>query len=300
MDNKDNQHVREVNRSFWEEHYTSGDFQYVSEHIFLTRGIGKGYDTQFRSGDPFQIRNLHLAYFVRGGIDNTVNLIRRHYTANQLMVATPDSILSQERRSDDFDMQVLQLSPDYVAELLNGNVPPAFANHMSEFTLTLCEEDSSAYLGLTAGLWRLIHARTKAPAAINACCTAILRFVHELTLSRVKVQNTEGSRNIVIFNRFIALVNERCDERRDMPFYADAIGLTKQHLSSIITATSGRTASSWIAEAILSRIKILLRHSDLTSAEISDRLNFSAPSHFARFFKHMTGMTPQEYKVTAK
>ena len=61
-------------------------------------------------------------------------------------------------------------------------------------------------------------------------------------------------------------------------------------------AASGRTASSWIDEALLSRIKILLRHSDLTSTEISDRLNFPASSHFARFFKRMTGITPQEYR----
>ena len=72
MAKKSNQEVREGSRSFWEEHHSSSEFQYVSERIFQTCGIGQGYDAQFSSGDPFQIRNLNLAYIVRGSIDNTV------------------------------------------------------------------------------------------------------------------------------------------------------------------------------------------------------------------------------------
>ena len=167
---------------------------------------------------------------------------------------------------------------------------------MSEFTLTPSESDIRTYRSLTASLWNLLHAGTEVTAAIDACCTAILQFVRELILSQMKIQKADGAHNLVIFNRFIALVNEHCEEHRDMPFYADAVGLTKQHLSTVITAASGRTASSWIDETLLSRIKTLLRHSDLTSAEIADRLNFPAPSHFARFFKRLTGMTPQAYR----
>ena len=33
-----------------------------------------------------------------------------------------------------------------------------------------------------------------------------------------------------------------------------------------------------------------------TCAEISDRLNFPAPSNFTRFFKRLTGLTPQAYR----
>ena len=35
---------------------------------------------------------------------------------------------------------------------------------------------------------------------------------------------------------------------------------------------------------------------DLKNYQISDELNFPNPSFFCKFFKRMTGMTPQEYQ----
>ena len=291
-----NQIIREVGQRFLEEHHSHPAVQYVSGQLLLTRGVGKRYDEQFSSGDPFQVRNLHLALVIGGSIDNTVNLLPRHLEKGDLLLMTPDSILTQTGRSDDFDMQVLQLSPDYVADLFRGSVPPVFSHRMRDFILKTSGDIRSVYRSLLDSLWGLLHTEICTEAAVDACVMALLQFVREMTLSQMRIQKAEGTHNLVLFNRFIDLVNEYCDEHREVSFYADAIGLTKQYLGSVITAASGKTASTWIDEALLSRIKILLIHSDLTSAEISERLSFPAPSHFARFFKRLTGLTPKEYR----
>ena len=292
-----NQTATEVGQRFLEEHHSDPDIQYIDDRLFLTRGVGRGYTIQFGSGSPFQVRNLHLALITEGSIDNTINLLPRHLEAGDLLLATPDSILTQAGRSDDFDMHVLQLSPEYVAKLFPGGVPPLFLHRMRDFVLRPSGEIFSAFRSLLDSLWELLHCGLHADDAVDACICAILQAVREITLSQMPVQKAEGTRNLVLFNRFIDLVNEHCEEHRDLAYYADVIGLSKQHLGSVVRVTSGRTASSWIDEALLSRMMILLRHSDLTSAEISDRLNFPAPSHFARFFKRLTGMTPKAYRT---
>lgn len=40
----------------------------------------------------------------------------------------------------------------------------------------------------------------------------------------------------------------------------------------------------------------MLKHSNLLVYEISDELNFANPSFFSKFFKRLTGMSPQEYQ----
>jgi len=291
------QSVTRLTDSFWQEHRSGDDTQYVSELLIQTRGLGKGYSAQFGSGNPFQLRNLHIALVTRGSVDISVNLLSRHYESGDLMIITPDSIMLQEGRSTDFDMQMIQLSPEFLSEVMHGQVPPLFLHRMQDFTIRPSDADRAVYSLLSDSLWALLHATTVSNEAIGTCCESIILYLRTMILSRQSKDPVGQTRSLGVFNRFIALVNAHCAEHHDVAFYAGEIGLSREHLSKMISAQSGKTASAWIDEALLSRIKILLHHTDLTSAEISDRLNFPAPSHFARFFKRHTGQTPKEYRA---
>ena len=52
----------------------------------------------------------------------------------------------------------------------------------------------------------------------------------------------------------------------------------------------------WVNQAVILEAKVLLKHSDLLTYQIAD--HFPNPSFFSKFFKRMTGMTPQEYQRT--
>ncbi len=291
-----NQSVTKLTDNFWQEHRSDSGFQYVSERLIQTRGVGEGYSVQFGSGDPFQLKNLHIALVKSGSVDISVNLLPRHYEAGDMMVITPDSIMTQQGRSPDFDMQIIQLSPAFLADVMHGEVPPLFLHRMQDFTLLPSDADQAAYTFLSDSLWALLHAETLSDEAIRACCESLLHYLRTLILFQQSRPLVGQTRSLSVFNKFIALVNVHCEQHHGVEFYAGEIGLSREHLSKMISAQSGKTASSWIDEAMLSRIKILLRHSDLTSAEISDRLNFPAPSHFTRFFKRLTGLTPKAYR----
>ena len=292
------QSVTRLTDSFWQNNRSDNATQYVSERLIQTRGTGEGYSARFGSGDPFQLKNLHIAMLTSGSVDISVNLLHRHYEAGDLMVITPDSIMTQEGRSPDFDMQIIQFSPEYLSDVMHGQVPPLFLHRMDDFTIHPPETDRTAYAMLSDSLWALLHAETISDDAIRACSESILQFLRTLILSQQSRSPVGLTRSLTVFNQFISLVNAHCVQHRDVAFYAGEIGLSREHLSNLITRSSGRSPSSWIDEALISRIKILLRHSDLTSAGISDMMNFPAPSHFARFFKRITGMTPKEYRTT--
>ena len=299
METNNTQTVIALTDSFWQGNRSDNQRQYVSERLIQTRGLGEGYSAQFGSGDPFQLRNLHIAILTGGSVDISVNLLSRHYEKGDLMVITPDSIMAQESHSLDFDMRMIQMSPTFVSEVMRGQVPPMFLHRMEDFTLHLSEADRAAYDYLSEGLWALLHADTLSDEAIRGCCKSLLELLRSLLLSRESRKAVLPTRGMSIFNEFISMVNAHCTEHHGVVFYAKEIGISREHLSNLVTAASGRTASSWIDEALLSRAKILLGHTDLTSAEISDRLNFPAPAHFARFYKRLTGMTPGQYRREA-
>ena len=74
--------------------------------------------------------------------------------------------------------------------------------------------------------------------------------------------------------------------------------LTERYLSTIIRQTSGVTAKEWIDRAIITRIKVELKHTDKSVARISDDMNFPNPSFFSKYFKRFTKQTPLEYKLS--
>ena len=70
-------------------------------------------------------------------------------------------------------------------------------------------------------------------------------------------------------------------------------------MSTLVKQVSGKAAKQWIDDAIVARIKVELRHSDKSGAQIADELNFPNPSFFSKYFKRMTGLTPRDYREQA-
>ena len=104
------------------------------------------------------------------------------------------------------------------------------------------------------------------------------------------------SREQTIFDRFLQLVTQHCAEHHQIGYYADRMCLTERYLTTVIRQTSGTTAKDWIDRALITRIKIELRHTDKSAAQIADEMHFANPSFFSKYFRRLTGMTPGEYK----
>lgn len=97
-----------------------------------------------------------------------------------------------------------------------------------------------------------------------------------------------------IMARYIKLVDENFRRHRKLEFYADKMNITAKYLSAVIKSATGRTATQWLDDYTLLEAKTLLRSSTATIQEISYELGFSTPSHFAKFFRDRTGVSPKD------
>lgn len=96
--------------------------------------------------------------------------------------------------------------------------------------------------------------------------------------------------------RYKKLVAQYFITKRQVADYAALLNITPNHLNKTIKEQAGRTASSFIDEMILMEAKALLRHTELSIAEIAWQLDFSDPSYFNKYFKKNTGLTPLLYR----
>jgi AraC family transcriptional regulator, transcriptional activator of pobA len=106
--------------------------------------------------------------------------------------------------------------------------------------------------------------------------------------------------NDIITSQFQFLVNEHFWEKISVDEYAQLLNITANHLSQTIKVTTGKTAKSFITKRRLDEASYLLQYTNNGVAEIAFHLNFSEPTHFTKFFKKETGMTPNEFRSQVK
>ena len=109
-------------------------------------------------------------------------------------------------------------------------------------------------------------------------------------------QSNLGKKDRNITSQFFQNVDRYYKENRKVEYYAQLIGITPKHLAHIIKKTTGKYPSEWLENYAILESKKLLRSTDDSVQNISYDLNFATPSHFVKFFKAKTGMTPKEFR----
>ena len=75
------------------------------------------------------------------------------------------------------------------------------------------------------------------------------------------------------------------------------IGISRTKLFSKLKSITGLTPADFILTFRLKKAAVLLRENpELNISEIADRLGFSSPRQFSRFFKEKYGIIPQAYR----
>lgn len=197
-------------------------------------------------------------------------------------------------------------SPDFKAKSIVGRI--SLAAHVDSIMVTfprvrqmpvvslLKQEDMTIsalmeYIRLTSYNHRN-HLRTE----IDNNILAILRGELIDIFLRRNLAVREATQDEQIVRQFNVLLAVNCFEHRDVEFYATEFGLTPKRFAAKVKRITGTTPSDLIASAVIKNAKKLLSSTDLSSADIAERLNFSTPSFFCRYFKRYAGVTPQVWR----
>ena len=95
---------------------------------------------------------------------------------------------------------------------------------------------------------------------------------------------------------FLRLLERNIKEQKSVAGLAEQLGISRVQLNSLCQKYFSKTAKQVIRERTIVEIKKALKYSTDSFSEIAYDFNFSAPSHFSRFVKQMTGQSPQELK----
>lgn len=110
------------------------------------------------------------------------------------------------------------------------------------------------------------------------------------------VQYHDTFPNAWLVRKTRTLIDSRLEENQNINRLASELGVSHEHLSRTFKKETGQTPLQYLHQQKTRRICMLLKDSTLSCKEICYKMGYDNPSHFARSFKRIMGITPGRYR----
>ena len=167
---------------------------------------------------------------------------------------------------------------------------------LDEPKLMLPHDDALHLSGKMEEIIRYLHSDHIYKIEVLRMLYGILLLDLQDILSRAIVHSHIPQRVEEIFISFIRLLPRHFAEHHDIEFYAEQLNISTVYLSRVVRQVSGRTVVDFINQQLATEAAFLLHSSNLSIAQIADRLYFASLPSFSRFFTRMKGLSPREYR----
>ncbi len=250
---------------------------------------------------PVRVESLIICLCTAGTVNVTVDFKECRLKRNTLIVMHPNSFITSLEASADSEVMVVTCSRNVVENVLPKltDLLPLLLETRIQHSLDLTEEEAAIirnYINILRDRLDMPETPFKRPKMM-CLLQGMLYEMMEIQHARASAAPpVRKSRREEIMARFLLAVTENFRHERHVTHYADTLCITPKHLSAVVKGISGRTAGEWIDSYVIMEAKVMLLSTDCTIQEIASRLNFANQSFFGKYFKHLTGISPSDFR----
>lgn len=165
----------------------------------------------------------------------------------------------------------------------------------------ICLAEESVQL---KGMQTLIDLLAEEIEVDRAHKSTAVKLLFQLLLLKIFGRSSDHSSQIITtdnkvlhyYDNFCRLVQEHLHESKTVQDYAGLLGISPVHLNRICQSLVQKSALKVVHEKVLQEAKKYLKGTNKSIKEIAYFLDFTDSSHFSKFFKRATGMTPRTYR----
>ncbi len=247
-------------------------------------------------GHPVQLDEMRLLVVRKGWSRVTTNLMPMQVETNELIFIAANSTVQIQEYAPDAEAMGIAMTDEIFLLAMGSHVPPSLNGHLRHFKLKVNDEEMDFIANLIDTLYTVRRQKNHNSRIFLHLVAAFWWYVDTIYERQSEESAANYDRNQQLFANFIALVNQHARREHNLSFYAEKLFLSQRYMSTLVKQVSGRSAKAWIDEALVTAIKVELRHSDKSLKQIADEMNMPNASFFCKFFKSHTSMTPTEYR----
>lgn len=241
-----------------------------------------------RHADLFQ-----LLYVQRGQAQVEIEGQRRQISEAALQVVPPLTVHGF-RFSADIQGHVLTFGPALVADVEQRlGAPLAVLTSAGCYPLG---RDRHHVHALIATLQQEYQGNAPSRVAmLQALVTALMVWISRRQQLGQPPRNRD-ERDQQLLGQYLRLVEAHYREHLSVETFATRLGITSLQLNQLCRELTGQSALQVIHQRLLLEARRSLVYTRMSIGQLSDSLGFSDPTYFARFFKRLSGETPNGYR----
>lgn len=218
-----------------------------------------------------------------------------------VITCKPRNIFEKSMMSMDFNALLLFLSPEYVAQL-SQMVRMEWTYSMFSSSYKILHADVIA-VNRYRLYFDLLQNRLSSPDTPHKELSLRLLFasmaydlhdLHKFQDEELMHQTYSSGENIL--RQFMQHLHDPSQPYLNVNEYAGLFNITPKYFSSVCKRLTGKTANQLISDEIVRSAQITLRDSSKSIKQIAAMMGFKNQSHFGRFFRQQTGVSPQQYR----
>lgn len=270
---------------------------YLSENLIIARNPPVQRLLSRLSGDTYVLPEMRVIVLTHGHAQPTVNLMERRFEAGDAIFLSHSSIVKMGDYATDIRGFGLSLTDELVSLIFPTQAPRMLSGDVRDFVIHLTPDELQRLNDIHALLHDVKRNGRQTPQVLLHLAAAFLWQVDCYWSRQADERRAQLSREQRLFTDFVQLVSRYATQQHNIDFYAQRLFLSPRYMSTLVKQVSGKAAKQWIDEAIVTRIKVELRHSDKSVAQIADEMCFANPSFFSKYFRRMTGLSPAEFRT---
>lgn len=239
---------------------------------------------------------------ISGKCKITVNKEDVSIQKNEVLMISPNSTIQVKSCTSEFKYAAMHLSSEICKRsFVSMDIMQSIADLSYTYKKVNSEKKSEiSFVNLYNGLFNTISA-SKDILYAREIIFNLLQIIGVALINTFDLLSFDESdctsRQYQIYLRFLELLNKNFKVEREVQYYAKKLKITPKYLSSISVQYSGRNASAWIEEYVVTYAKELMRENTDNIKGISEALNFKSQSFFGRYFKRVTGVAPKRFMM---
>lgn len=270
---------------------------YISKHIAVARCLIPDFIKKAHSfNETIVLNEIRILVIKKGWTNPVINLTEKHYEAGDLVFVSTNGLFQLKNVSEDIEGFALSISNDLFNIAFGNRIPKTFDGRLRDFCIRLKHNELEFLDNIHYLLYLNSKEENSNPQVSLSLISAYLWYIDNL----MDINNHNKQQNIPreqkLFRDFMQLVADYTPLERNIDFYASKLCISPRYMGVLVKKASGKTAKEWIDDAVITKIKIEIRHTDKSINKISDDMNFPNPSFFSRYFKNSTKLTPLQYR----
>lgn len=250
---------------------------------------------------PLRLKDSLLIVVLSGKVEIEMNYQSHILEGHTVVQLTEDDIILNISHSIDFAGYLVRISPELRSEIksMTAGLKLQKAHRLKRAypIQELDDKEFSRVIGHIRNIQSYLSDKTHLHRS-SIIRNEVTNLFFNLDNCRWKKHGNgevELSHAELLRERFRELLVEKCREHRNVGYYTQELCVTPDYLSRVIREYDGSSAIKWIATAVITEAKYLIRQPGKTINEVALEMNFPDQSTFGKFFKRHTGMSPKEY-----